>query len=345
MTIRSLRRGNTTRWRVLSGLAIFALTVGPASVMASPVSAQVAQSVSGPLYGSLPNVTVHGVPSASVPWVANGHVSFKAGRLTVSAVRLVVAAGYAANGTPVLAKLVGTTDGLRSVTIEVRDATGGSYLTSPVTLSATGSFSFSVPVQLSGVVADPVVLVGTPGPGGTLATWIASSDFLSDFGGSPSTSPTRPVASTSLQAIGPPSVPYCCFAGYSTTSNFGGSTTLTIAGKTYPNGFQLVGDHVGGIFTWHIGGKFHTFSALVGLDETNTSESTFSFPVAIPSNWQNQQTTPKGRPFREDGTGVTQLNVSAGLPIPISLNVTGVQDLIIFVSTTSTLDFANDSLS
>ena len=117
--------------------------------------------------------------------MVNGHISFGAGRVTVLGTHLVIASGYAATGAPVPTNVVGTTGGLTSVSIEVRDVTGGSYLSSAVPLSSTGSFSFSAPVQLSSPIVDPIILVGIAGTGGALKTWIASSDFLAEFGHAP----------------------------------------------------------------------------------------------------------------------------------------------------------------
>jgi Protein of unknown function (DUF642) len=174
---------------VISSLSTVAL-IGGLVAASAPASAQSAQSISGPLYGSLPGITVDGIPSGGAPWVVDGQVSLASGRLSVSGSGLLVAPGDTASGAHVAAKLVGTTGGLTAVSIEVRDASGGSYITSPTPLSTSGSFSISAPVQLPAPMTDPIVLVGIAGTGTALKTWIASSDFLADFGHSvPGTPP------------------------------------------------------------------------------------------------------------------------------------------------------------
>jgi hypothetical protein len=336
-------RSNATLSLIRSVVAVVVLTVAVVAVMGTRSSADSSQSILGSLYGSLPNVTIDGVPSARLPWSVDGQVSFEAGRLRASGT-VVVAAGYTASGTPVRRTVVGSTDGLRSVTVEVRDATGGRYVTSAVPLSASGSFEIKTPVNLPGPIADPVVLLGTPGPQGMLTTWIASSDFLSDFGYQPPVivpPPSPGGGLTSLEAVGTPSTPYCLSGTYSTTSAFGGSRTLTIAGVSYPDGFQLSGNGSGGIYIWHIGGQFRTFTALVGLDKTDTLQATLSFPSVVPGNFPNEPIS-HTRAFLAGSAPVTQLTISAGLPTLISLNVTGVQDLIIYSSTEAKLDFVND---
>jgi len=338
-------------------LASVLLAISVTGFTPTEASAQPNATISGPLYGSIPNVTIDGIPSGGAPWVVNGHVVFGGGRLTVSGTGLFISAGYTSTGATVPTKLVGTTGGLTSVVVEIRDVTGGTYLTSALPLTPAGAFSISTPVQLSEPVVDPVVLVGLPGTGTALKAWIASSDFLADFGhsgggGSPVGPPSA--NSTSLQAIGPPSIPHCCYGSYTTTLASGGTTVLKIAGQTYQHGFQLNGDWAGGLYAWHIRGAFHRLTALVGLDSSNTNAVVLQFPSAIPSPWNGAAAgfpINDVRSFTADGANVTALTVNSGLPTRVSVNVTGVENLYIFVDyapgfcSTCFLDFVNDGLS
>jgi hypothetical protein len=314
-------------------------------------SAQLSTGISGPLYGSIPNVTIDGIPSGGAPWVVRGHVSFGAGRVTATSTGLFIAAGYTSTGAPVPTKLVGTTGGVTSVSIEVRDTTGGSYLSSPLALSAAGSFSFSAPVQLSAPIADPIVLVGIAGNGGSLKAWIAASDFLADFGQNGSPAPTPPShqppshqRSTTLEAIGAPTQKggYCG----AFVANVHGSNPFTIAGVTYQNGVQF-GTRCGEgptpptTYSWHVGGAFATLTALVGLDESSTMTVTLSF---LSSDGEPL-------PFFAGGSTVTQLNVEAGLPTLITVGLSHAQAITIQTEvpgagtgSIGTLDFANDKL-
>jgi len=340
----SRAKSHIRRWGTCFSLCLtFSLATGVFYPLNA--SAQPSTSISGPLYGGIPNITIDGIPSGSAPWVVNGHVSFGAGRVTVTGSGLFIAAGYTSTGSPVPTKLVGTTGGLTSVSIEVRDATGGTYLSSPVPLSSTGSFSFSAPVQLSEPITDPVVMVGTVGTGGTLRAWIASSDFLADFGraGRATRSPSPPPLrrTSSLEALGTPSFSsptHCSEGTYTSTAQ---NAKLMMGGQSYSQGFQFHTDGSNCIdhWTWHIRGKFWTFSSLVGLDSSNSTVATISL------------LGPNGSPLtlNANGRSTTSVDLASGVATRISLNIKGLQNLAVVTSGTSgasaTIDFANDVLA
>ena len=86
---------------------------------------------------------------------------------------------------------------------------------------------------------------------------------------------------TSLEALGPPTQGNIgsdqgCY-GYATTA---GGATLQMGGESYGEGFQLATNIACSgtwAWTWHIGGRYRTFTALLGLDSTNPTAAPIVF--------------------------------------------------------------------
>ena len=145
---------------------------------------------------------------------------------------------------------------------------------------------------------------------------------------------------TSLEALGPPTQGNIgsdqgCY-GYATTA---GGATLQMGGESYREGFQLTTNIACSgtwAWTWHIGGRYRTFTALLGLDSTN--------PTAAPIVFVG----PNGKPltFTADGRLVKGLTLYAGVPTNISISVIGYLNFILKTTAGGvTIDFANDSLT
>ena len=135
------------------------------------------------LYGNIPGVTIRGVAAPPAPWVVDGQVTLTRKHLTISGTWLVIPAGYLGSGGAVPKTLVGTTAKVPKVVADITTAKGTSLVTAPVTLSKTGAFSFSVPVNLTGPIEYPVVLIGPPGKTAhSIGSWFASSNFLTNYG-------------------------------------------------------------------------------------------------------------------------------------------------------------------
>ena len=161
--------------------AIVGLAAFGGMAMAAPSNSAVL--LKSELLGNIPNVTVRGVAAATAPWVVDGHLTLTRTHLSASGSWLVIPAGYMASGAPVPKSLVGTTAGVPKLVADVTDAEGHHFVTVPVTLSKKGSFTFNVPVRLTGPVQDPVVLIGPPGKTAhSIGAWFASTNFLKQYG-------------------------------------------------------------------------------------------------------------------------------------------------------------------
>lgn len=148
-----------------------------------------------------------------------------------------------------------------------------------------------------------------------------------------------PVIDTSLQALSEPSMT-CNGARFLAAA---GGAKLTMAGQTYPHGFQLLDDfdnfdnHCTDSWRWHIGPSFRTFTATVGLDESRSTAASLAF-IGVNG---------KPMPFTADGQPLTQLVLYAGEPTNIAIELTGIVNFIISSTNNAggTIDFANDTLS
>jgi len=132
----------------------------------------------------------------------------------------------------------------------------------------------------------------------------------------------------------------------------GSGAALTMAGQRYPQGFQLLTDAFCGgygpsamdTWSWHIGDLFGTFTGAVGLDSTNSLAATLQFLACVPDTGGCPS---DGDPltFYADGQSVTSTNLVVGIPTNITMNVTGILNLIVETTVSSpgqgTLDFAN----
>ena len=156
----------------------------------------------------------------------------------------------------------------------------------------------------------------------------------------PAQKPAPSRTPTSLEALGPPSQgdigsDQGCY-GYATAP---GGAALQMGGESYYEGFQLTTNiECSGTWawTWHIGGRYRTFTALVGLDSTN--------PTAAPIVFVG----PNGKPltFTADGRLVKELTLYAGVPMNISISVIGHPNIILKTTAGGvTIDFANDHLT
>jgi hypothetical protein len=154
----------------------------------------------------------------------------------------------------------------------------------------------------------------------------------------PKPAPNR--ITTSLEALGPPTQgdigsDQGCY-GYTTAR---GGAALQMGGESYYEGFQLTTNIACSgtwAWTWHIGGWYRTFTALVGLDSTN--------PTAAPIVFVG----PNGKPltFTADGRLVKELTLYTGVPTNISISVIGYQNFILKTTAGGvTIDFANDHLT
>jgi hypothetical protein len=149
------------------------------------------------------------------------------------------------------------------------------------------------------------------------------------------------VASTSLEALATPTFSSPSGCGSGSYTSVSGGAKLVMGGQTYSNGFQFATDGSNCVdnWTWHIGGLFKTFRAIIGLDVTNTTAGSISF------------LGPNGKPlsFRAGNKAVTILNLVSGVPTNVVLSVAHDQNFIIVTSGTSggssTVDFANDALT
>jgi hypothetical protein len=86
---------------------------------------------------------------------------------------------------------------------------------------------------------------------------------------------------------------------------------------------------------WHIGGRYRTFTALVGLDATDTRPATLSF------------VGPTGKPetFRADGHPVQRTILISGLPTAVTMNIVGMLNFVVETTTAgATIDFGDDTL-
>jgi len=147
------------------------------------------------IFGNIPLVVVRGIPSDFAPWVAGpSRVTLKDnGDLRVQIRGLLVAAGLTSGGAPVPAAFVGTNP-VPNVRIAVTWAV-------PVSVSPSAIFVQESPVLPLDANGDLFAhtMVGPPPPGGerpvilvrvvdpttgASGAWIASSDFVADFGSS-----------------------------------------------------------------------------------------------------------------------------------------------------------------
>jgi hypothetical protein len=155
--------------------------------------------------------------------------------------------------------------------------------------------------------------------------------------------PRAPSAkTTSLEAIAVPTIsnPQGCYAD-ATYKSVSQGAILAMGGKTYSRGFQLTTDYNScrALWTWHIGGSFATFKALIGLNATDTIAASVSFlgPDQKPLS------------FNADGQSVTVLNLVSGVPTNVTLSITGDQNFVIQMfcahrGTSALIDLANDTL-
>ena len=116
-----------------------------------------------------------------------------------------------------------------------------------------------------------------------------------------------------------------------------------MGGRVYHRGFQLTTDPVlvcmplAWTWAWHIAGDYQTFSAEVGLGGGDTRPATVSFPAPDSDS---------DLPFRADGHWVEHAVLISGLPTVVSLNVAGMLNIVIEVTTgAATIDFGNDMLT
>jgi hypothetical protein len=147
------------------------------------------------IFGNIPLAMVRGIPSDFAPWVAGPSRARLEdnGNLRVQIHGLLVAAGLTSGGTPVPAAFVGTNP-VAHVRIAVTWAV-------PASVSPSAVFEQDSPVLPLDARGDLVARtnVGTPPPGGerpvllvravdpmtgASGAWIASSDFVADFGSS-----------------------------------------------------------------------------------------------------------------------------------------------------------------
>jgi hypothetical protein len=154
----------------------------------------------------------------------------------------------------------------------------------------------------------------------------------------------RPVVkttSTSLEALGSPNLTTsgCSGGRYASVSQ---GARLVMGGKIYGHGFQVHTSPGGGCidhWTWNIGGKYQTFTALVGLDESETTPTgsvSFMGPNGTPL------------PFTANGEMLFKLKILSDMPTLVNMSIIGDQKFV-FVTTTNgnsgTIDFANDGLT
>lgn len=116
---------------------------------------------------------------------------------------------------------------------------------------------------------------------------------------------------------------------------------LQMGGRAYARGFQVsTNANCGGTYAWawHVGRSYHTFSALVGLDSTNSTSAPLDFVA------------PDGTAlsFSADGQPVTSVTLIAGVPTNITVNLAGNTNLIFRLAPPvggATVDFAEDQLT
>jgi len=152
----------------------------------------------------------------------------------------------------------------------------------------------------------------------------------------------HPVKTTALEALGAPTYSSnCSGGGYESVS---GGGTVRMGGQTYDRGFELVDVRTGCVdhWTWHIGGLFQTFTAVVGIDESDTYPASVAF------------LGPNGKflTFSADGQSVTVLPLVSGLPTNVTVNIAGNQNFVLVgrgtggsSSPPAHIDVANDALS
>jgi hypothetical protein len=121
-----------------------------------------------------------------------------------------------------------------------------------------------------------------------------------------------------------------------------GGAKLKMAGQIYKDGFHIVTDENScfppftDTFSWHIGGLFQRLTALVGLDESDSTSTVLGF--LGPDG--------KGLTFSADGRSVTSVTLMSGVPTRINISIKGDLKFVIQASSGgATVDFANDSLT
>jgi len=166
-------------WIPVAGAVVGIAALGGIALAASNSSPTLLQSQ---LFGNIPKVAIRGVMSATAPWVVNGKVTLTRTHLSASGTWMVIPKGYMASGTAVPKSLVGTTAGVPKLVADITDAKG-QYVTVPVTLTKKGTFTFNVPVHLTGPIQYPVVLIGIPGKKPhSIGAWFAATNFLRQYG-------------------------------------------------------------------------------------------------------------------------------------------------------------------
>ncbi len=171
----------TSRYWVAAAATPAMIALVGSVTLAAPVKSQVL--LHSRLYGNVPKVTVRGVKSGVAPWVAAGNATLTRTHLNVSGTWLLIPPGVMASGAAVPKTLIGTTAGVKSVVAMVTDAEGAHIVTKPTALSKSGSFSFNVPIHLTGQVSDPVILIGPPGKSPhSIFAWFAATDFMKQYG-------------------------------------------------------------------------------------------------------------------------------------------------------------------
>jgi len=151
-----------------------------------------------------------------------------------------------------------------------------------------------------------------------------------------------PAKTMALESLGAPTYSSNCGGGgYESVS---GGSTVRIGGQTYDRGFELVDVRSGCVdhWIWHIGGLFRTFTALVGIDESD------SYPASVAFVGPNG----KFLTFSADGQSVTVLPLVSGLPTNVTVNIAGNQNFVLVgrgtggsSSPPAHIDVANDALS